>query len=362
MTLRAVGAFNGTLPIPTGMVVGFMRDPKRMPYLRYAQLIPAPEIIFDYARLDPDETVRMVDLDDFGWGYDDYRPSGRSFTVRVEWIPDRVQRWDFPWQLGEATIRVWKKRGIDTRHLFNQIRSNHAALHRAVRTVTALNGATWGANTSALNTLMGTSGAGFDLSSGEEFDGGGTANSNFQIIKKAFQRVKRRIHLSTNAALTGEELVCVMPPIVAEAVAASGEMVGFLKQSPFAKELTSPNLKNWNLPEEYAGFKLVVEDTPRCFINQKASGVVADVSVPSEKDYILNTDTCFFTSRPGGLDGGYGFQNFSTVQIYHFNGEARVEAYSEPKHELVESHVVMEDKVVIPAVISGFKLTDVLSA
>src|SRR5262245_48391041 len=106
MTLRAIGAFNGTLPIPTGMVQGFMRDPARSPYLRYAQLVPAPEIQYMYARLDPDEAVRMVDLNDFAWGLDDYRPSGRSFTAKVEWLPGRITRWDFPWQLGEETIRI----------------------------------------------------------------------------------------------------------------------------------------------------------------------------------------------------------------------------------------------------------------
>jgi hypothetical protein len=361
MTLRAVGAFNGTLPIPTGMVQGFMRDPAKMPYLRYAQLVPAPEIHFMYAKLDPDEVSRLVDLNEYAWGYDDYRPTGKGFTVRVEWVNARTTRWDFPYTLGEATIRVWKKNGIDTKMLYNRMRSNHAALHRAVRVVNGLTNASWGANAAALNTLMGTAGAYYDKSSGQQYLADGTDNPNFQIIKKSWQRVKRRINLATNAALTGEELCVVMPPTVAEAIASSGEMVEFLKQSQFAERLTSPNLKNWNLPEEYGGFKLVVEDTPRCFINQKADGTVADVTVSSDKDYILNTDTIFFTSRPGGLDGNYGFQNFSTVQIYHFGGEARVEAFTEPKHELVEGHVVMEDNVQVPAVISGFKLTDVLS-
>src|SRR5215813_11489822 len=104
MTLRAIGPFNGTLPEPTGMVVGFLRDPKRSPYLRYAQLIPAPEIQYMWFRMDPDEPVRLVELNSFAWGYDDYRPSGRGFTVKGEWLSGTIQRWDFPYQLGEATI------------------------------------------------------------------------------------------------------------------------------------------------------------------------------------------------------------------------------------------------------------------
>lgn len=344
------------------MVQGFIRDPKRNPYLRYSQLVPAPEVTFMYARLDPDEAVRMVDLNAFTWGYDDYRPSGRGFTMKVEWIPDSVQRWDFPYQLGDTTIRVWNKQaGINPKMLFDRVRANHAALHRGVRVVNALTNASWGANSSTLNALMGTVGAYFDKSSGQQYLVDGTENPNFQIIKKAFQRVKRRINLATNGALTGEELCFVMPPTVAEAIAASGEIVEFLKQSYYAKGLTDPNIEDWNLPPKYAGFKLVVEDTVRCFIQQHDDGTVADVTQSSNKDYILTGDTCYFVSRVGELDGGYGFRNFSTVQVYHLGGEARVEAFSEPKHELVEGHVVLEDKVLIPAVASGFQLLDVLS-
>ncbi len=177
--------------------------------------------------------------------------------------------------------------------------------------------------------------------------------------------VKRRINLATNAAVTGAEHIAVISPIVAEKMAYAGEIVNFLKQSQYARELTSPNMENWGLPESYGGFRLVVEDTPRALINPEADGSIADVSVPSEKDYILAGDDVYFVSRVGGenggLDGGYGFKNFSTVQLYHFNGEGRVEAFSEPKHELIDGHVVMEDCPVVAAPVSGFKLTNVLS-
>lgn len=359
-TLRAIGPFNGTMPQPTGMVVGFMRDPKANPHTKYCQYVPAPEVIFDYCVLNADEPTRMVDLNKFAWGYDDYRPSGRDFVIQAKWEVGRTTRWDFPYQIGETTIRTWQKSGVNPKQLYDQVRASQAALHRSQRVVTALTGATWTGYTSDLNTLLGSVGAGFDTSSGEELISG-AANPNFQIIKRAFNAVKRRIHLATNGAVHGSELVCVMSPVVAQAIAVSGEMVNFLKQSTYAKELTNPNLEDWSLPDSYGGFKLVVEDTPRCYINHHADGTVADVTVASNKDYILNTDSVYFVSRSGGLDGGYGYQNFSTVQLYHFKGEARVEAFSEPKHELVEGHVVMEDSVQVPAVLSGYRLTDVLT-
>lgn len=364
MTLRAMGAFNGLMPVPTGMVIGFVRDPKTFAYLDYAQLVPAPEIVFMYAKIDPDDAIRLVDLNSFGWGYDDYRPTGKSFQPRVEWLESRTQKYDFPYTIGEATLRVWRKNGIDPKMLYDTMRSQHAALHRASRVVSALSSGLTGASTSSLASLLGTPDLYMNDSLGTATLPSGNEDPRFQVIKKAFNRVKRRLWLATNGVIGRGQMCAVIPPVVAEALSECGEMQEALKQSRYAKELVelpeASNVQDWNLPPSYAGFKLVVEDTPRVFINQKADGTVADVTVASEKDFILNTDTIYFTSRPGKLDGNYGGQNFSTVQVYHFNGEARVEAFSEPKHELVEGHVVMEDKVLTPATASGFKLTDVL--
>lgn len=359
MTVRAIGPFNGALPEPTGMVIGFMRDPKRAPYLRYVQMVPAPEVVFYYWRLDSDDAVRLPSLNEFAWAYDDYRPTGKGFQVRADAVDDRTQRWDFPYTLGEQTIRIWQRHGMNVRQLFDRVRANHASLHRAVRCIKALQGAAWGSfNTATPQQLIGAAAAVyFDDSSGTELLPSGLPNPNFQIIKRTLAVIKRRIGLQTNSAVEGEELVWVLPPADAQVVANSGEIVNFIKQSSLAGPLMSPNIVNWGLPEEYGGFKIVVEDTPRVFIRQKDDGTVADVTVASEKDYILPAGTSYFVSRPGGLDGQFGFRNFSTLQCYYYNGEARIEAFSEPKHELVEGHVVMEDKVVVPAVISGFQLT-----
>lgn len=372
MTVRAMGAFNGAMPVPTGMFIGFIRDPKTFAYLQYAQLVPAPEIQFMYAKIDPDDAIRVVDTDSFGWAYDDYRPTGKAFQPRVEWIESRTQRWDFPYTIGEATLRIWRKNGIDPKMIYDVMRSQHAALHRASRVVAALlaelvTSGTTGVTKNTLAGLLGlvnpAAGVYLDKSSGTQRVADGTEDPNFQVLKKMLNRVKRLIHLKTNGAVGRDALTCVMPPLVAQAWSESGECFEALKQSQFAKEVTDlpdPS-QDWNIPRRYAGFNLVVEDTPKVYANQKADGTVADVTVAAQKDYILNTDSVYITSRPGALDGGYGKQNFSTVQVYHFNGEGRVEAFSEPKHELVEGHVVMEDRVLVPATASGFAVTDVLS-
>jgi hypothetical protein len=362
MTLRAMGALNGVLPEPTKQLVAFMYDKEAVPHVNYCQFVPAPEVNFQYFRLDPDEAVRMVDVNAPAWGYDDYAPTGRAFTVKMEAIPNTVQRWCFPYQVGEATLRVWQKSGIDTKMIYDQMRAGHLVLHRSYRIITALQNFAWGASTASVQTIMGSGSAFFDRSSGTELNPDGTPNPNFQIIKRTLQYVKRLLFLQTNTVLKGPEMIWVISPVLASAIATSGEIVNALKQSQFAKELTNPNLDNWSLPESYAGWKIVVECTPRVIINQTDSGTVASVTTPNQRVYMMNNDTSFFVSRPGGLQGAYGQKAFSTVQLYHFGGEARTEGRTEPWHELVEGRHVTEDRVVIPTNLGGFMLTGALSS
>jgi hypothetical protein len=355
----------GILPVPTGMVIGYVKDPATFAYLQYAQFVPAPEVQFMYFKLDPDNNTRLVSLNDNNWQYDDYRPTGKAQNVRGTFITSRVQRYDFPYTLGNTTQRVWSSQGIDPKSLFDRMTASQAALHRASRVVNTLVGATWPSyNTATPQGILGTAApVYFDQSQGTELLPSGSPNPNYYLIRDTFQKIKRRIHLSTNGVVSSRqgEVIAVLPPIVADAISKAGEIKDALKQSQFAKELIDLNWADWSLPAYYGGCRLVVEDTPRVYINELADGTIADVSVASQKDYIYHTDTITFLSRPGGIDGNYGFKNFSSLQIYHYGGEARVEAFSEPKHELMEGHVVMEDQVLLPAPESGFYLTDCLS-
>lgn len=363
MTLRAFGPYNGILPLPTGYAVAFMRNPMAMPFLRYTQFVPAPGTQFSWFKMDPDEPVRMVDTKAFAWPYDDYRPTGKSWSSRGELVSDRIQRWDFPYTIGEQTVETWRKSGVDPERLCNRIRLNHAMLHRAVRCVEALEGFT-GVNTATPQSLLGTADPLYlDEASGTETLGGGS-NPNFQSIQKVFAAVHRRLHLASNGALSaGDQAVAVIPPRVALAMSYTGEMFEALKQSQFANDLLNPTLRNWRLPPRYGGFELVVEDTVRCFINQKADGTVADITVSTEKDYILTDDDIRFVIRPGGMDGTYveDMPQLGTLTCYTLHGEAQVEAFAEPKHRLVEGHITLEDKVILTSPTTGFRLTGVLS-
>lgn len=377
-SLRQVGAFNGVLPAATGQVIGFMRDPKRFPFLEYTQEVPAPNEgngLFRYVTLDQDLPTNMVNLDEQAWGFNDPMPAGKDFIFRAKWDSGQTVRFAFPYFLGDRVKEGWQKgANMNLQKYYDRIRLGHAMLHRANQCVSAVTAFSWPAyNTSSLNALRGTTGtpAYWDQSAGNESGPSGTANPKFQIIKDTGNRIMRRIDLLTNGALKGEEFSLVFGPDVAQAIATSGEMVNFLKQSQFAKELTVRNGK-WGIPDKYNGWNMVVEDTVKCTIRQNADGTVADVSI-AEKAYVWPAATVFACSRVGGLDGGYGEQNFSTLQLYTFNGPGSaatgsdlrggvyVKSETDSYNEITKGAVVTEHKALVAAPISGFYLTNVLS-
>ncbi len=369
MAMRSIGPFNGLLPEPTGVLVGYLRDPKMFPYLQYTQFIAAPDVQFRYWLMNFDEPVRVPRENDYVWAYGDYRPTGKGFSVQGEWVEARTNRWDFPYTIDNETIRVWQKAGFNVKTMYDEIRGQQFQVHRAWRAVKTLTNASWPTNhTDTPQGLLDTADpVYFDNSLGSATLPSGNLDPRFQIIKRTLNRIKQRINLATNGAVRRDQLFFVMPPLVAQAISETHEIQEVLKQSQYARDITDlkdgpDNVRDWNIPATYAGFTFVVEDTPRVKINQQADGTMADVTVASEKDYILDTDTCYAVSRQGKLDGIYGGKNFSTLQMYHHKGEGRVEAFSEPKHEMVEGHVVAEDKFQTPSLVSGFKLTDVLSS
>lgn len=378
---RAMGPRNAALPQATGQVVGFLHDPSLWPYMNYVQLVPLPEEcngVYRYPIIEPDAPVQLVYPKTFGWGWDDKRPSGETFKPRVRWDSGQTSRYSFGWTLGERTQRAWlNSTKIDPKTIYDRMRLNQAMLLRASEAVDTVRGASFAAyNTSSLNTLLGTPAPAvyFDKSSGTELLPSGNPNPNFQIIKQAQNIIMRRIDLQCNGAVTGEEFVMVIGPLVAQAIAKSGEIVNYLKQQEGAKEDLMKRNKKWGVPDAYNGWTIVVEDTPRVFFQTLADGTTfaspttatsitgSGSSVAyNQRDYIWNDDTIVFCSRAGGLDGNYGFASFSTFQMFHYNGLAKVTAQTDQWNEILEGAIDLEHQFKAPALMSGFKLTGTLS-
>lgn len=378
---RAMGPRNAVLPQATATVIGFMRNPDKFPYQKYVQFVPLEDVsegLYRYPTIHPDEAARLVNYAEFAWGWDDPRPAGEGFQPRVTWSAGETSRYSFGYTLGQRTQNAWNRNTkINPQNLYNRMRLGHAMLHRASRAVDAVRGYSWPAyNTATLQALMGTppQPVYFDQSSGVETTPAGLQNPNFQIIKRAQNTVMRRLDLLTNGALTGNEFCMVMGPRVAQKIAEAGEIVNYLKQQAGAKQDLTVRNKKWGIPDEYNGWEMVVEDTPRVFIRPTdttttfADPTAATARIPTgsvqpynERDYIWNDDTILFTSRAGGLDGQYGEQNFSTIQMFHYNGLAVVQGETDSWNQILKGAIDIEDDFKVAAPISGFKLTGVLS-
>lgn len=379
---RAMGPRNATLPQATESVIAFMHDPARAAWQQYIQLVPLQDVsegLYRYPTIHPDDTgLRLVNYAQFAWGWDDKRPSGEDLQPRVIWTAGETTRWAFGYTLGERTNKAWSRNTkINPQNLYSRIRMNHAMLHRASRAVDTVRGFSWPSySTTDLQTLLGTpvSPAYYDKSSGTELLPSGDINPNFQVIKKSQNIIMRRLDLLTSGALTGEEFCMVMGPKVAQKISECGEIVNYLKQSSAATG--APLMKRngkWGIPDEYNGWKMVVEDTPRVVIQPvDTTTTFASVSTDStktgsgavvaykERDYVWNDDTVMFMSRAGGLDGNLGENNFSTVQMFYYGGLANVQARTDNWHEIMEGSIDLEDDFKVAAPLSGFKLTGTL--
>lgn len=363
-TFRTAGAFNGVLPAATGTVIGYLRSGD-LPFTRYAQYVPAPvegNGLYRYAKLNSDESARLVNPNNFAWGFDDPMPSGRDFGLQFKWESGQTIRYALPYQLGDRTQAGWQAgAGLSLENMYSQVRLAQAKLLRASQVADALSSASWGANTDTMANISGVAGGFIELSSGQQYDASGSPNPGFQIIKKTLNRIRKRIHLRTKGAVTGnnDQLVWVMGPDMATLLSEAGEIRSLMEKSQYAKdEWANFNIENWGIPGSYGGMKLVVDDTVRVFISLNADGSVADVTAPSETDYVFSGDTSYIVSRIGGLDGVAGTESFSTVQIFTYGGEAVVKSEREDFNEITKGAIVLEHKVEVPAVEAGFRLTD----
>lgn len=383
---RAIGPRSASLPQATANVIGFLRDPNRFPYLDYTQLVPLENVsegLYRFPTIEPDEAVRLINYYEFGWGWDDKRPSGETFKPRITWTSSETIRWAFGYTLGERTNDAWKRNTkINPQNLYDKVRMAQAGLHRASRVVDKIRNFAWTASqTSTLQALFGSPGIPlyFDKSSGTELLSSDVPNPNFQVIKRTLNIIIRQMNLATNGAISGNELCMVMGPFVAQKIAESGEIVNYLKQQANARNDLMTRNGKWGIPDNYAGWKLIVEDTPRVFVRPNLAQAVGTgnvfasqttaltttpvgfVTTPYQRDYIWNDDSVFFGSRAGGLDGHYGEVNFSTVQLFHYNGLANVQARSDQWNQIIEGSIDLEDDIQVAAPLAGYWLTNTTS-
>jgi hypothetical protein len=347
-TLRFPGPFSGYIPAATGVVVGFIRDPKKFPVNQYTQTVKSPARLGVYGRLEKDTQARMVTKADYVWSDGADRPTGNWDMLRFKWEEFQTQRYSMTVQIGDMAQEGAK----DT---WDPVQANSLSLAQKMMTlrtkevVDAMEtAANWEGNTAAANDLNGGAGT-WDNASDDP------ASPRYNAIRRTLLEAANRIALGTASVVQPEDLVLVVNPDAALRMANTAEIHNFVKYGPFSKEARDGRGNGkWGLPAEYAGFKIVVEDTVLASERPEADGTA------SARAYVKAASSAVLLSQKGGFDSAYKRGTYATVQIFHVDDLMQVEAFSDPKHRRIEVTVTEEtySKLVVPE--SGYLISGIL--
>lgn len=353
MTQRVAGPNNGYIPSATAQAVAFARDPSEFKLNEYVQLVQHDEPVGIYTIIDRDEAVRVVSDEEFAWEDGADMPSGEAYKSRFDTDSFACKRRAYPWTMGDQAIKnasLWKPDLVHFRDAATKAMTN-----RTWQIVQFLENASNypATNTAAANTLNGGRGK-WDKASDDP------TSPNFNAIASSILAGARVINLYTNGAVKLNQLRLVIGIDLAIAMSQSPELKNFVRQTDLARNLQTGDGMNmnalWGLPSHYQGVQIVVEDASRVSERPKAAGTHAT----GGRGYIKSSTSAQLVSRPGGLDGVYGAQSFSTLQCFYTGELLRVKKESDTWNEKVKGAVTEQFVPKMPAGVSGFNITAVM--
>lgn len=369
MAFRYAGQFNGYVAKATGQIISFGRNIKRYKLNKYTQLVKTNDPLFIYYKIQPDDQVRLVTNKDAVWMDGAKRPEVTGNRIRHDVVEGQCIRYDYDFQIGWLTLQ-----SADYNVLLANTNSaqNQCMIDWTKECIDlAQTVANWGANTALAS----------DLAGGAQWDAGTPENP---VIKKTLGQIAERITLATNGMAADYEnvddvgLIVVLSPRAARRMASTPEIHAIYKESMYADALVSKMAPNpnavWQLPPMLYGFRIVVENAVQ--VNKRPAPDNAGTNQPTDdlaplgepstdtgvRGFIKDSRSAIICSRPGGLDGELGAQNFSTLQRYWTGkGEMAVQVFDEAKHEYTDGHVVRHGTTKLAAPASGFLVQNILT-
>lgn len=361
MAFRYLSATNGFLPVATGQVVGFIRDPKKYALTRYVENVRSPAPTASYLKLDRGQSQRIVSEKSFAWQDGDPRPTGHHNLATHRWVAFQTERRAYPFTLGNQAIKTAQKIGKwDPLTAMSRIVANQAMVLRTQRIIDMLETASNWTNTSSAASL---GGGHWGLASSEESD------PYHAVIFKSLMAAVEVINKETNGVVRLEDLKLVINPTAARKMATTGEIRAYMKGSPTAQIVLqgaspfNPN-EQWGLPAKLYGIEVVVEDTVRVTNHPYAGG---EDTTADTRTFAKDTDSAVLVSRPGAIDGTFGSPSYSTVQCYWYSengedgGELEVESRVDSWDRFTEGSCVEQFAEVLAAEPSGYFITDLFS-
>lgn len=351
MTLRFLSG-TGFMPVATGQVIQYIRDPKEFPLNKYAQFVETPSPNGAYAYVDPDQPVRIVNDAEYAWEDGDARPDNNANQLRYEWVPFRTYRRNYAWKLGDQAVDLSKKLNkMDPIASHSGMVASQAMTNRTNRVVNLLQTTSgWGANTADCNVINGGYGNWANASSDP-------ASPNYLAIKRSLGNACKVIRLATNGMVKRKNLKLVLSLGLAEIMADTSEMFDYIKYGPFSQGAQRGEDRDMDedggLPPKIYGIEVCIEDSPLVNVVPNAAGTLASIST-GQRAYAKNDTTAVLLSRVGGIEGTYGAPSFSTLQIYFFGPPMQVAQFHDKENERIKGHVSENFYEVLAAPASGF--------
>lgn len=161
------------------------------------------------------------------------------------------------------------------------------------------------------------------------------------------------ITLNSNAVVDAQDLIAIMNPTTAIAIAKSNEVTDTVKQSPFAVESlrNDKNFSLWGLPSSLFGVgEVIVETTVQNASNPNVNGT-------GTMSFVMPDGDVLFVARPGGIEGSMG--SYSTLHGY-FVEEMTVETWNDPINRREIGSVTSDFTYVVAAPQTGYLVTGVI--
>ncbi len=208
----------GTNDGATGRIqVEFSRNPARFAINQYMQVAPDSGEAGFFLELDTDDTVRVVNLQDYTWPDGNDAPDIGAQDLR--WKKYLTERRAHPFVLGRKAVTNSARGGWDIVAAHSRFAATQAMTARSVDATTVITTAANfpAANQAATGTLLG----------GGAWTGA-LATSADSFILKGIQAMVEQILLSTGGAVTSSDLVLVVGPDTAHGMRATAEIIAYL--------------------------------------------------------------------------------------------------------------------------------------
>jgi len=334
------------------LAIGFSRDPKKFPLMKWAQLIQSDKNVGYYLRLDMTEASRVVDPTDYVWARAAEAPHREDGLAGFELKEFRTTRYMYgvPMDADMVDQADW-----DVKLIHMQVHAHKLMTARTIRMLAQL-------GTAANFTTAGTSDPEMTAdhtATAASFAGGvlDTSSTTNGYIKKFFDKASVLINLDTNGVVVPSQLQALMNPNTARLIAESPELRDYIKSSPAAEHEirtgSSPNATYGpGLPTSLYGIPIIVDNTVRVS-SKKGQTLAKAFAFPDQQIAIV--------SRVGELEGNIKTPNYSTASIFWYRDEMTVEEKYDADNRRYMYRLVEDTKEVITCPLSGFLLTSATS-